>query len=86
MTTTQDLLLKPMWSVTDVMAYVGCKKSKAYQIMARCKQRFNGSIPNEPSVVTRNSVLNYFKTSIEEEIYIKGIIENNEELHKRKLW
>ena len=53
--------------------------------MARCKQRFNGSIPTEPSVVTRNSILNYFKTSIEEEIYIKGIIENNEELHKRKL-
>lgn len=71
----QDLLLKPMWDIKDVMAYVGCKKTKAYEIMARCKQRFNGSIPNEPSVITRNSVLNYYMTSIEQELYIKGLIE-----------
>ena len=82
MTVRQDLLLKPMWTVADVMAYVGCKKTKAYEIMARCKKRFNGSIPNEPSVVTRDSVLNYYGTSIEREFYIK---EKYEELQQGKL-
>lgn len=82
----QDLLLKPHWNLRDVMDYVGCKKTKAYEIMARCRQRFNGSIPNEPSVITRDSVLNYYKTSVERELYIKEEIERaNEKLHERKL-
>lgn len=74
-----ELLLKPHWDYVDICMYVGCQKSKAYQIMHIVRKKFNGSIRHESSYVKRDSVLEYLETSIERETYIKDLIERREQ-------
>lgn len=82
--TKQELLTQPAWNYQDIMNYLRCKKSKAYEVMSRCRKYYNGTIPFEKSLVTRDSVLSYLRTSIERELYIgKEVYE--EELQTRKL-
>lgn len=71
----KDLLSKPHWNVSDLMEYVGCKKTKAYEIMKICKKKYGGAIRFERSYITRDSVLAYLGTSIERETYVKDTIE-----------
>ena len=66
----EELLLKPHWNYEDICAFVDCKKSKAYQIIAIVKKEFNGSIKYNPSFVKRDSVIAYLGSSIERELYI----------------
>ena len=68
--TKQDLLLTPVWDYKDVMLYCDCKKSKAYEIIKVCKEKFNGSVLFSKHGVKRNSVLEYMGTSIEQESYV----------------
>ena len=71
---TRDcLLLKPHWDYVDICVYVGCKKSKAYQIIDKCKKELGGSIRFNPHCVTRDSVIAYCGSSIERELYILNL-------------
>ena len=66
----QNLLDKCVWNSKDIMAYIGCGKTKAYEIFNAVKRFYNGAIPNLSEYVKRDSVLNYLGTSIEHELYI----------------
>ena len=66
----QELLLTPAWNYQHIMEYLNCHKSKAYEVMKRCKKHYNGTIPFEKSLVKRDSVLCYLRTSIERELYV----------------
>ena len=61
------------------MDYIGCKKSKAYQIINKVKKFYDGAIKDLPSYVKRDSVLVYLGSSLERELYIL-------ELMKGKRW
>lgn len=69
---TRTLLQKPHWSYKDVMQYCGVKTSKAYEIMAVVRKKYNGTIRDFPSHVRRNSVLAFLGTTIEEELKVVG--------------
>ena len=75
----KDLLTSPCWTYKSIMEYIGCRKTKAYEIMSKVKRFYNGAIPNEPSFVTRDSVLAYLKTSVERELYVIEQINNSKE-------
>lgn len=66
---TMNLLLKPIWSVADIMKYTGFKKTKAYEIMNIAKTKFNGKVYVSSSVVSMDSVLLALNTSYEREAY-----------------
>lgn len=66
----KDLLRLPIWNYKDLMQFLGCKKTKAYEVIAIVKKHFNGETSFSSSYVKRDSVLNYLGTSIEREIYI----------------
>ena len=68
-------MLKPHWNAKEIMAYVDCGKSKAYEIMATCRKYYNGAIAGMSECITRDSVLVYLQTSIEREIYIRKEVE-----------
>lgn len=70
-----QLLSKPHFDYHDVMTYIGCGKTKAYEVMKICRRKYNGAIPHEPQCVTRDSVLVYLGSSIEREVYCKKILE-----------
>lgn len=70
----KTLLLKPHWNYKDLMSYVGCEKSKAYQIIKVVKARYGGKIAELPSCVKRDSVLAYLGTSIERENYVLKVL------------
>lgn len=74
-----NLLLKPHWDYLDICEYVECKKSKAYEIIKTCKEKFNGAIRFNPGCVTRDSVIAYCGSSIERELYVKNLVERREE-------
>ena len=72
--TREKLLLKPAWNCADIMAYIGCKKTKAYQIINKVKKFYGGAIIDLPSCVQRDKVLVYLNTSVERELYIKELL------------
>ena len=63
-------MLKANWNAQNIMDYVGCGKSKAYEIISTVKKFYGGAIIDLPSCVQRDKVLVYLGTSIEREIYI----------------
>ena len=75
----KELLAKPCWNYKDVMTYTGFKKSKAFEIMALCKEQFNGKVLFDKSKVKRDSVLAYMETSISVELYIVKELEDKQE-------
>ena len=66
----KELLLKPVWTYRDVMAYCEVKKSKAFLIIKECKEKLNGRVLFNEHGVKRDSVLAYNSSSIEQERYI----------------
>lgn len=74
----KDLLAKPCWTFKDIMLYCDCKKTKAFEIMQICRDKFNGSLMLIKHKIKRDSVLAYCNTSIEHEKYIiKQLEEEN---------
>ena len=65
-----NLLLKPHWNAKNISAYTGFGLTKTYEVMAICRKRYGGTIPNEPSYITRDSVLAYLNTNVDREISI----------------
>ena len=66
----RELLLKPNWNYHDVCEYVGCQKSKAYQLIDIAKKQFNGSLRFNSQCVKRDSLLQALETTIERELYV----------------
>lgn len=75
----KELLAKPCWAYKDVMAYTGFKKSKAFEIMAICREQLNGKVIFDKSKVKRDSVLAYMNTSVEHETYVIKQLESEQE-------
>lgn len=69
-----ELLLKSVWNYKEVMEYIGCGRTKAFEIMKKVKRFYNGAIPDLNEYVKRDSVLNYLGTSIEHELYINNLM------------
>lgn len=72
--TREKLLLKPHWDCADIKAYIGCEKSKAYEIINAVKKFYGGAVIGLPSCVQRDKVLVFLGTSIERETYILKIL------------
>jgi len=66
----KEALATPVWDYKLVALYCGCKKSKAFEIMKKCKEELNGRVLFNEHGVKRNSVLAYLNTSVEQERYI----------------
>ena len=76
--TRSELLLCPNWNYHDICEYVGCKKSKAYELMAVAREKYKGSVRFNSRVITRDSLLQAIGTSIERELYILNSINTYE--------
>ena len=74
----RDLLSRSSWSYKDVMAYCQVEKSKAFEIIKICKDKLNGKILFNEHSVSRNSVLAYAGSSIEQERYVLKQLENTQ--------
>ena len=64
------LLAKPTYDIKDVMKFTGYAKSKANEIMRTCKEKLNGKVLFNDHAITRNSLLAYLNSSIEQERYV----------------
>jgi len=74
----KEFLLKPIYDYHDVMKITGYRKSKAIEIMNECKKKYNGSVLFNSHAITRNSLLEYMGTSIEQERYVLHQLEETE--------
>lgn len=70
----KDLLKSPIWTYKAVMEYIGCKRTKAFEIMKKVKRFYNGAVPDLNEYVKRDALLNYLGSSIERELYIDNLI------------
>lgn len=71
--TNISLLFKPTYDYKDVCQIVGCKTTKAYQVMKICRKQYGGAIKYEPRLITSDSLYLYLGTTREREI---GLYEN----------
>lgn len=76
---SEKLLLKPIWNYTNICDYLGCKKTKAYELMKIARTKYGGSVRGNSSFITRDSLLLTIGTSVEREIYILREIKRKEE-------
>jgi hypothetical protein len=74
----KQLLAKPTWTFKDVMQYTGFAKSKSFEIMQICREKLNGKVLFNEHAITRNSLLAYLNTSIEQERYVIKQLEEKE--------
>lgn len=76
-----DLLLRAIWSNQDIMAYVGCARSKASEIHKEAVTKHNGYVPQCPKKVRRDAVLKVLGVNFVDEIfkinYLKGVENDN---------
>lgn len=70
----KDLLKSPIWNYKAVMEYIGCERTKAFEIMKKVKRFYNGAVPDLNEYVKRDALLNYLGSSIERELYIDNLI------------
>lgn len=79
-----NLLNKTRFNYKDVMQIVGCKKTKAYDIMKIAKTSFNGQAGIFTSEIKPSALFLLLGTTIEEEIKKTKLLagnESEEELH-----
>lgn len=74
----KELLATPVWTFKEVMKYTGYCKSKSFEIMQVCKDKLNGKVLFNDHAITRNSLLAYLNSSIEQERYIIQQLEKTE--------
>ena len=74
----ENLLLKPTWNCQNIMDYLECGKTKAYEYMQKARKHYNGSVSGNSDVVKRDSLLLTIGTSIEREIYILKTLKRKE--------
>lgn len=61
-------LLKPIWTIHDVMEYMDCKETKARRLMKLCRSKYRGGTPTGTANVLRDSFLAMIGTSVENEV------------------
>lgn len=64
------ILSKTLWSNTDIMDFVGCKKTIASQIHRIAAIEFDGVVKVFPRMVKRDSVLRYLGLDLIKEVSI----------------
>lgn len=67
------------------MFYFDVGHTKAYEIFNKAKNKFNGTVPSISNAVKRDSVLASQGLDVERELYIKGLMKNEKELHKTNI-
>ena len=72
------LLVMPTYSYKEVMQMTGTCKSKAFEIMKICKEKLNGKVLFNEHAITRNSLLAYLGSSIEQERYVIKQLEDKQ--------
>lgn len=75
----KELLAIPCWNYKQVMQYTGYKKSKAFEVIAICKEKLNGKVMFNDHVVKRNAVLAYMGSSVEQEKVVIKQLEDEED-------
>lgn len=60
------------------MSYLGCQKSKAYEVISIVKKHYGGATEFGTGYVKRDSVLAFLDTSIERECYIDECLKKGE--------
>ena len=70
----QELLAKAVWNCRDVMAWDGCGKDKAYRILVRAQDEFNGRVPYGSGYAKVDSVLAIYGTSVLQERKNYGLL------------
>lgn len=81
-------LYKPAWNYKDIKNYLGVGTTKAYELMAKCRKHYNGSIKELPSYIKRDSFLAMLGTCVEREIEILkegGKASSEKTISKRKV-
>ena len=73
------LLAMPTYSYHEVMKLCQVKKSKAFEIVKICREKLNGRVLFNEHAITRNSLLAYLNTSIEQEKYVIKQLEDKKE-------
>ena len=80
------LLFKPLWNYKDVMEYICCGKTKAYELMNECRKHWYGGVKELPSFVKRDSFLAMIGTTADREILLRKEGKPSEEtLQKREV-
>ena len=69
-----ELLSKGLWDIHDICEYLDVKKSKGYELMKLAKEKYNGAVKFNSSVVKRDSVLALMGLSVEREVYVNTLI------------
>ena len=67
----KELLLKPVWTFTDIQKYLECSPQKAYQIKKKVSEY--GSVPYGKHLVKTDAVLALYGTSREQELKTLGV-------------
>lgn len=83
-----DLLMQPVWTVSDIMFYFNQNiKSKptAYRIKNMARDLYNGRTTLGKQYIKRDAVLQCFGTTAEAELKNIRLVVDNEELQKRDL-
>lgn len=75
----KQLLAKPTYNLNDVIKMTGYCRSKANQIMKTCKEKLNGKVLFNEHAITRNSLLAWLGTSLEQENYVIKQLETKEQ-------
>lgn len=81
----KSLLYKCAWNYKDIKNYLGVGTTKAYELIAKCRKEYNGTIKELPNCIKRDSFLAMLGTSAEREISLIERRNNVEKIQKRKV-
>lgn len=70
----QELLAKAVWNYRDVMIWDGCNKDKAYRLIERAQNDFNGCVPYGSGYAKTDSILAIYGTSVLEQRRNYGLL------------
>lgn len=76
------LLLKPHWTAKNISSYTGYGLTKSYEIMAICRQKYNGTLKDLPDCVSRDSVMAFLGTTAKREIDLYRDLQRKEDKNK----
>ena len=62
--------MKSAWNYKDIKTYLGIGTTKAYELMAVCRKKYNGTIKELPNCVKRDSFLAMLGTNAIHELEI----------------
>ena len=64
----KHVLYKCAWNYKDIKTYLGIGTTKAYELIAKCRKDYNGTIRDMPQYIKRDSFLAMLGTSAEREL------------------